>query len=152
MTIWKFEMCAALTAYAKSTYWQNAQKKFCVGCKCRTNFKFLNRHNLPPNGAKESKIPPFDSKSKTLPIWIIRFFRKKSTFPLCVHFTILNTTNYKAKIFLKDGSFLHNLYLKWIENAATTRFVWLPFSLYELKIFKNLEKSGLISVYWEVDD
>ena len=66
--------------------------------------------------------------------------------------SFLDTTIYKAKIFLKDGSFLHNLYLKWIENAATTRFVWLPFSLYELKIFKNLEKSGLISVYWEVDD
>ena len=44
---------------------KNPQENFCVGCSCCTNFKFLNRHNSQPYGALESKIPSFDSKSKT---------------------------------------------------------------------------------------
>ena len=52
-------------------------QKNCVGCRCRTNLKFSNRYNLPPNGARESKMPPFGSKSKTTSNCILRFFREK---------------------------------------------------------------------------
>ena len=69
-------------------------KKFCVGCSCYTNFRFSNRYNSSPNGSRESKIPPFDLKSKTTSNCILRFFRKKSTFPLCFHFTILKSVIY----------------------------------------------------------
>ena len=61
--------------------------KFCVGCRCRTNLKISNCRNSPPNGARKSKIPPFDSELKITTNCILRFFRKKSTFPLCFHFT-----------------------------------------------------------------
>ena len=76
-----------------SSYWdkKNFKKKFCVGCRCSTNFKFSNRHNSPPNDARESKIPSFDSESRTLSSCILRFFsKKKSTFQLCFHFTIMS--------------------------------------------------------------
>ena len=63
-----------------------SQKKFCVGCKCYTNLKFSNRHNSPPNGARESKIPPCDSESRTLSTCILRFFSKKIDLPTLFSF------------------------------------------------------------------
>ena len=70
-----------------STYWdKKISQKFCVGCRCRTNFKLSNRHNSPPNGARESKITPLDSEPKRTVS--LDFFLKKMTFLLCFHFTI----------------------------------------------------------------
>ena len=76
-----------------STNWNKkiTQKNFCVGCSWRTKFRFSNRHTSQPNGARESKMPPFDSESKTTSNCIFRFFSKKSTFPL---FFRLNNRNF----------------------------------------------------------
>ena len=70
-------------------------KKFCVGCRCRTNLKFSNRHNSPSNGARESKIPSFDSESKVLSNCILRLFSKKIDLPTLFSFfsTILTLNN-----------------------------------------------------------
>ena len=65
---------------------ENHPKNFCVGCSCRTNFRFSNRDNIPPNGAKESKIPPFDSESKTTSNCILKFFSKKIDRPTLFSF------------------------------------------------------------------
>ena len=65
---------------------KNFPKKFCVGCKCYTNLKFSNRHNSPPNAARESKIPPCDSESRTLSTCILRFFSKKIDLPTLFSF------------------------------------------------------------------
>ena len=43
----------------------------CTGYSCRTNLRFINRHNSPPNGARESKITPYDSESKTSNYFIL---------------------------------------------------------------------------------
>ena len=41
-------------------------------------FSCFNRHNSSPNGARESKIPPFDSESNPTSNYILRFFSKKN--------------------------------------------------------------------------
>ena len=43
-------------------------------------------HNSPPNGARESKIPLFDSESKTTSNCILRFFSKKTDLPTLFSF------------------------------------------------------------------
>ena len=65
---------------------KNLQKFFCVGCRCRTNFKFSNRHNSPPNGAGESKIPSVDSEWKTASNCVLRFFSEKIDLPTLFSF------------------------------------------------------------------
>ena len=64
----------------------------------------------PPNGAKESKITLFDSESQTTSNCILRFFRKKLTFPI---FLPLYVFYYIEKSFLTlladNNSFLVNL-------------------------------------------
>ena len=72
------------------------QKNFCVGCRCCTKLKFSNRHNSPPNGARESKIPPFDSESKTT-----SNFRKIDP-KICFHFTNMD---FGISVFDKIGVF-----------------------------------------------
>ena len=42
-------------------------KKFCVDCKWFANCKFSNRHDSPPNGARESKIIFLDFFRKNRP-------------------------------------------------------------------------------------
>ena len=61
--------------------------------------KFSNRHNSPPNGARESKIPPCDSELRTLSTCILRFFSKKIDLPtLFYHFKTTRNYEFSRKL------------------------------------------------------
>ena len=92
---------------------KNFPKKFCVGCKCYTNLKFSNRHNSPPNAARESKIPPCDSESRTLSTCILRFVSKKIDLP-----TFFSFYQYMVAQKSKTDTFTH-------------RYISKPFKCYE---------------------
>ena len=80
------------------------KKKFCVGCRCRTNFKFWNRHNSPPNGAREPKIPSFDSEWKNnIELYPQFVFRKKrpSHFVFILPIQCSDTNSHSFFIYLK---------------------------------------------------
>ena len=71
---------------------KNSEKNFCVGCKCCTNFKFSNRHQM--------------ALERTLSNCIFGFFSKKIDLPTLFPFyhskylsVILNYQSLKFKLF-----------------------------------------------------
>ena len=108
----------SLTSFGGKLWQKNLQKKVCVGCSWRTNLIFTNRHNSPPNGARDSKIPSFDSESKTSSKCFLRFFWKKNRPSRFLHILpyIIWFINYQWNQKTSKIKFLRPYFTEWNIN------------------------------------
>ena len=134
-----------------STRWakKNFKKKFCVGCSWSPNLKISKSHNLPPSGARELKIPPFDSQSKTTSNCSLRFFSKKIALPTLFsfyqyYFTFFNRVSRKQititqgqlailttdfSFFSKNATVFRSTSVVIIPNMSIIKSVFLKFKV-----------------------